>query len=222
MRQGVLWTNLSLRRLAKELAGRGFHVSVEVVVQLLDKHHLGRRKALKKRSQKRHPQRDRQFQIIAHYRALYERAGNPILSIDTKKKELIGNLFRAGHLYTQRLSKLWTTTIHHWQAASSIHTAFTTFSAITAISTSAPAMIPANSHATASLIGVNIFSRRFTRNPRPYWHFAMAAEATLPAVTFSSTAWRNWPIASAWKYASATILPTNRSITPSSTGSFLT
>jgi hypothetical protein len=103
MRQGVLWTNLSLRRLAKELAARGFRVSVEVVSQLLDKHQLGRRKALKKRSQKHHPQRDRQFQIIAHYRSLYERSANPILSIDTKKKELLGNLFRTGHLYTQRI-----------------------------------------------------------------------------------------------------------------------
>jgi hypothetical protein len=103
MREGVLWTNLSLRRLSKALALRGFPVSVGVVVQLLDRHHLGRRKALKKRAQKRHPQRDRQFQIIAHYRSLYEQAGNPILSIDTKKKELIGNFFRAGHTYTQKI-----------------------------------------------------------------------------------------------------------------------
>jgi hypothetical protein len=103
MRAGVLWTNLSLRRLAKALATRGFRVSVTVVTQLLDKHHLGRRKALKKRSLKHHPQQDRQFQIIAQYRRLYENAGNPTLSIDTKKKELIGNFFRAGHAYTQKI-----------------------------------------------------------------------------------------------------------------------
>jgi hypothetical protein len=103
MREGVLWTNFSLRRLARELAKRGFRVNVEVVAQLLDKHHLGRRKALKKRSHKRHPQKDRQFQIIAQYRESYEKSGNPILSIDTKKKELIGNFFRAGHTYTQKI-----------------------------------------------------------------------------------------------------------------------
>lgn len=103
MRAGVLWTNLSLRRLAKKLAERGLRVSVKVVVQLLHKHRLGRRQALKKRSLKRHPQRDRQFQIIAHYRSLYEQAGNPILSVDTKKKELLGNFFRAGHAYTQKV-----------------------------------------------------------------------------------------------------------------------
>lgn len=103
MREGVLWTNLSLRHLSREPAARGFHVSVKIVVHLLDKHRLGRRKALKKRSHKRHPQQDRQFQIIAHYRSLYEQSGNPILSIDTKKKELIGNFFREGHTYTQQI-----------------------------------------------------------------------------------------------------------------------
>jgi hypothetical protein len=107
MRQGVLWTNLSLRRLAQALAARSFRISVKVVSQLLHKHHLGRRKALKKRSLKRHPHRDRQFHRIAHYRDLYEKAGNPILSIDTKKKELIGNFFRAGVAYTQKVVETW-------------------------------------------------------------------------------------------------------------------
>ena len=45
---------------------------------------------------------DRQFQNIARLRADYEKAGNPIFSIDTKKKELIGDLFREGHAYTQQ------------------------------------------------------------------------------------------------------------------------
>jgi hypothetical protein len=101
MQAGALWTNLSLRRLAAELRQRGFHVSVPVVVQLLQKHRLGRRKALKKRAFKHHPHSDRQFQNIARLRALYEQAGNPIFSVDTKKKELIGDLFRDGHTYTQ-------------------------------------------------------------------------------------------------------------------------
>lgn len=101
MKAGALWTNLSLRRLAAELTQRGFPVSVPVVVQLLHKHRLGRRKALKKRSFKHHPHSDRQFQNIARLCALYEQAGHPIFSVDTKKKELIGDLFRPGQAYTQ-------------------------------------------------------------------------------------------------------------------------
>ena len=102
MQAGTLWTNLSLRRLVAELKQRGFRVSVPIVVQLLHQHRLGRRKALKKRSFKHHPHSDRQFQNIARLRAIYEKAGNPVFSIDTKKKELIGDLFRDGHTYTQR------------------------------------------------------------------------------------------------------------------------
>lgn len=101
MRQGVRWTNLSKPKIAAALATHGFRVSVTVVAQLLKRHHYGRRRAQKKQSPKRHPLRDRQFRNIARLRAEYEASTNPILSIDTKKKEHIGNLFREGRLYTQ-------------------------------------------------------------------------------------------------------------------------
>ena len=44
--------------------------------------------------------RNAQFERIAELRALYEAKGNPVVSVDTKKKELIGNLFREGKIYT--------------------------------------------------------------------------------------------------------------------------
>jgi len=44
--------------------------------------------------------RNAQFERIAELRALYDAAGNPVVSVDTKKKEPIGNLFREGKLYT--------------------------------------------------------------------------------------------------------------------------
>lgn len=43
--------------------------------------------------------RDAQFQRIAELKAAYEAQGYPVISVDTKKKELIGNLFREGKLY---------------------------------------------------------------------------------------------------------------------------
>jgi Rhodopirellula transposase DDE domain len=102
MREGVLWTNLSRAAIAAELRQRGFRVSVPVVSQLLDRHNLGRRKAQKTLPLKRHAQRDQQFKIIARLRAEYAKSPNPILSIDTKHKEFLGLLFRAGRLYTQK------------------------------------------------------------------------------------------------------------------------
>jgi len=44
--------------------------------------------------------RNAQFENIAELRTAFETQGNPIVSIDTKKKECIGNLFREGKLYT--------------------------------------------------------------------------------------------------------------------------
>jgi hypothetical protein len=102
MREGVRWTNLSRPEIAKELAKRGFKISVTVVSELLDRHGLGRRKAQKTLAMGHHAQRDRQFHLIADHRAAYVNSPNPILSIDTKHKEFLGLLFRAGRIYTQK------------------------------------------------------------------------------------------------------------------------
>ncbi|MCP4627124.1 MAG: hypothetical protein GY850_26985, partial [bacterium] len=44
--------------------------------------------------------RNEQFEYIAELMGIFMTAGNPIISIDTKKKEFIGNLYRDGTLYT--------------------------------------------------------------------------------------------------------------------------
>jgi hypothetical protein len=101
MRPGLLWTNLSLRRLRADLIGYGFHIGVKAVAGLLRRLRFGRRQAQKKLSPKRHPQRDQQFRKIERLRAEYETSANPVISVDTKKKEFVGNLYREGRLYTQ-------------------------------------------------------------------------------------------------------------------------
>lgn len=100
--EAVLWTNLSRPQIAQELRQRGFRVSVTVVGQLLQRHRLGHRKALKTLSLGQHACRDRQFQIIQAYRQEFAAAGNPIVSMDTKHKEFLGLLFREGRIYTQQ------------------------------------------------------------------------------------------------------------------------
>ena len=96
MREAVLWTNLTLREIAQGLGAGGTPVSVTVVTQLLEQHGYVKRKAQKHKSSGQHPQRDQQFQNIARLRLQYEDSLNPILSMDTKKKELIGNFYRNG------------------------------------------------------------------------------------------------------------------------------
>ena len=101
MDETVRWTNLRPWEIAQRLAERyELEVSRTVVRKLLQKHYYRRRKALKKQTLKTVPHRNEQFENIARLIADYERAGNPIMSMDTKKKEYLGNFYREGHLYT--------------------------------------------------------------------------------------------------------------------------
>lgn len=100
MREEVLWTNLTLTEIAEHLASCGTPVSVTVVTQLLDQHGYVKRQAKKQEPLGNNPHRDQQFQIIEQYRLRYEDSPDPIVSMDTKKKELIGNFYRDGRLYT--------------------------------------------------------------------------------------------------------------------------
>nr|WP_232230057.1 ISAzo13 family transposase [Polaromonas glacialis] len=101
MRQGVLWTNLSRREISRRLSEMGTPASRHVVRKLLKKHGLGQRKACKKKSMGVHPDRNAQFENIARFKASSVARGEPVLSIDTKKKELIGNFAREGQTHTQ-------------------------------------------------------------------------------------------------------------------------
>src|SRR3954463_9060386 len=102
MRADVRWTNLSRRRIAARVTELGTPVSRHVVSQLLRKHRYRRRKALKKRTMgPRHPDRNAQFENIARLKGEYLAAGLPVVSIDTKKKELIGDFYREGTIEAQ-------------------------------------------------------------------------------------------------------------------------
>jgi Rhodopirellula transposase DDE domain len=102
MRAEVKWTNLSRRQIAKRIGALGTPVSRHVVSQLLCKHRYRKRKALKKTTMgPRHPDRNAQFETIARLKTRYLKLGLPVVSIDTKKKELIGDFYRDGAIDTQ-------------------------------------------------------------------------------------------------------------------------
>jgi hypothetical protein len=105
MRQEVRWTDLTYEQIAEHLAEAGTPVSVPVVKQLLRKHGYVTRKAQKSEAMGEHPDRNQQFETIARLQREYRESDDPILSMDTKKKELIGNFYRAGHLLTQGVLK---------------------------------------------------------------------------------------------------------------------
>lgn len=102
MDEEVKWTNLREWEIAEALE-RDYDVKVSrnVVRQLLKKHGYRLRKAQKRKAmKKRVPDRNAQFDNILELKARYQAAGNPIMSMDTKKKENLGNFYRKGRLYT--------------------------------------------------------------------------------------------------------------------------
>jgi transposase len=91
------WTSKSVRKLAKELSEQGHQVSHELVSQLL--YQLGyslqaNRKTLEGGT---HPDRNAQFEYINTQAKAFLAAGEPVLSVDAKKKELVGDFKNGGH-----------------------------------------------------------------------------------------------------------------------------
>jgi hypothetical protein len=93
------WTCLSARTLAVALEGVGHHVSHTLVAQLL--HGLGYslQGNVKTREGRQHPDRDAQFRYIARRVREAQRAQQPTISVDTKKKELVGDFKNAGRTW---------------------------------------------------------------------------------------------------------------------------
>jgi len=89
MDETIKWTNLSQEEIARRLEEKKYKVSVPIVKQLLEKHNFRRRKAFKTISGKEEiVNRDEQFKNIEKLKEEYNKEGNPILSMDVKKKNL--------------------------------------------------------------------------------------------------------------------------------------
>ena len=96
----VIWTNLTQQEISDGLAELGTPVSTPVVRELLDEFGFSRRRAQKQQSMGHHPDRNAQFEYIAQLQKEFLDEGLPVISMDTKKKEPLGNFFREGRLYT--------------------------------------------------------------------------------------------------------------------------
>jgi len=87
MDEKVKWTNLSREEIAHRLEAEGFKVSVTIIDQLLKKHNFRRRQAFKSEAGKQVPQRDEQFKNIERLKQEHRKQGNPVMSMDVKKKK---------------------------------------------------------------------------------------------------------------------------------------
>jgi len=92
----LCWTCKSTTKLAKEMQERGFKVSQPTVWMLLDELGYSMQSNQKTREGTEHPDRDKQFLYIARKVEGFQELNLPVISVDTKKKELIGRFKNAG------------------------------------------------------------------------------------------------------------------------------
>lgn len=96
------WTCKSTRTLAEELSRQGYSVSANTVGRLLRDRGFSLQANRKTIEGKQHPDRDAQFQHISRRVKAFQRAGQPAISVDTKKKETLGKMKNPGRTYRKK------------------------------------------------------------------------------------------------------------------------
>lgn len=96
------WLNCRLRDIQARLVDLGHAVSRPVISRLLKAAGYRLRLNVKQREGQPHPERDQQFKHIQQQREAHRAAGQPTISVDTKKKELVGNFKNGGRIWCQQ------------------------------------------------------------------------------------------------------------------------
>jgi Rhodopirellula transposase DDE domain len=92
----VRWTSKSTQKLADELVRQGYQVSADTVGRMLKKLGYSLQAPAKVNEGTSHPDRDSQFRYLNEQAAQMVTAGQPVISVDTKKKELVGGYDNGG------------------------------------------------------------------------------------------------------------------------------
>lgn len=90
------WTTKSKEKLAEELRAQGHQVSATTVGQLLHEMDYSLRATRKEKEGSQHPDRNAQFEHINEQVKAFQERGQPVVSVDTKKKELVGDFKNGG------------------------------------------------------------------------------------------------------------------------------
>ena len=93
------WTSKSTRTIAEELARRGHRIDAVTVGRCLSDLGYSLQANVKTKEGPQHAARDEQFRYINRLVTAYIKAGDPVISVDTKKKELVGDFRNAGRTW---------------------------------------------------------------------------------------------------------------------------
>lgn len=103
---GQKWVRRSLRRLSRALSQHGYSVSRMTIRRLLKKWGYSLKANRKQLTGPSHPDRDCQFRHIEQMKACFFATGHPVISVDAKKKELIGNFKNPGRIWCRQADKV--------------------------------------------------------------------------------------------------------------------
>ena len=87
----IIWTSKSVRNIQEELQRQGFKVSHELIRQILQQNNYSLQSNRRTQEGGNHPDRDAQFEFINNKSHKFISSNQPVISVDCKKKELIGN-----------------------------------------------------------------------------------------------------------------------------------
>ncbi len=99
---GVKWTRRTTRRIAKELRALGIEVGPQTVARILKILHYSLRVNHKRVSRSSGPDRNEQFEYISEQQTSFAERDLPIVSIDSKKKEMVGNFKNPGTAWNKK------------------------------------------------------------------------------------------------------------------------
>lgn len=94
--RGVKWTGKTPEKLSRAVRRQGLRVGRTTLRRVLQARGYAWRVKRKRLSRRQDPQRDRPMRSIARQRRRFRHAGGPVISVDTKKRELVGNCRNAG------------------------------------------------------------------------------------------------------------------------------
>jgi len=95
------WLNCRLADIQNHLDEQGHGVSLPVISRLLKGNDYALRANVKETEGKPHPDRDQQFEHMREQRTEHQAKGQPVISVDTKKKELVGDFKNSGRIWCQ-------------------------------------------------------------------------------------------------------------------------
>lgn len=103
---GLKWTHLSVTEIVTRLVQRGFEVAWDVVSRLLGEMGFKTRQQVKSKTKAPSRDRDAQFEKIHETVADYQSTGDPVLSIDSKRKESLGEMHRSGTVIANQAAEV--------------------------------------------------------------------------------------------------------------------